>query len=512
MLLGSGNFHAAMGGDHCRIELSSCEEFQNNTVVWEHLELGGVTQYMERIQGSNPDATKFFVKGWNGRTLCYKGMEFKIDEEFIVEVTGLSIYGRKFYRDRGVAKKAFANFFKFDEKKKLWEIGTGGYACKSLKLLWRDLVLAIMHYFMLEGRFSVVYSYHFMLLNQFRHKVLISFPFYLLLSMEKSIKDHQKNPKKVILHEGLMIMLFSHSKLKLILVSPKTPSKKGVKFFGYDIGDSVAEWEGSSEEEDSDCEEMSMDEGGFEEGVVDSEEWTKGYETDVELRETMAKFVRKTSKGKSKGPKKDKASSKRKIELVSKVEAPGVSVKPSLSQGKGGVEVNSLGNGGEVPYVNISVENAFVGEIFTGKVGVMENSPASSFKVPEDVGALNSVLVGEVNIGADEMNRSRPMEVQGLDSVKFSQYYPIDRVVKMERLEVLVDLANLPDKERIKVDVVEVEESPVEEDEEQNVECSDSPENLEPNVMPPVNWDNVNMSMFYKMDEDGTQNFLSLVK
>lgn len=40
--LGSVNFQAAMGGDCSRIESSSCEEFQKNPMVWEHLELGGV--------------------------------------------------------------------------------------------------------------------------------------------------------------------------------------------------------------------------------------------------------------------------------------------------------------------------------------------------------------------------------------------------------------------------------------------------------------------------------------
>lgn len=61
-------------------------------------------------------------------------------------------------------------------------------------------MLALMHYFTLEDTFFVVYSNHFMLLNHLCYKMLVSFPFYLLLSMEKSIEDHCKNPKKVILH------------------------------------------------------------------------------------------------------------------------------------------------------------------------------------------------------------------------------------------------------------------------------------------------------------------------
>lgn len=83
-----------------------------------------------------------------------------------------------------------------------------------------------------------------------------------------------------------MSLLFAHIKLKLITVSPKTLGK-GVKNSGYEIGDFATEWEGSSKEEDSDFDEMFVDDGVFEEGLDDSKEWTKGYEMDVDLRETM---------------------------------------------------------------------------------------------------------------------------------------------------------------------------------------------------------------------------------
>lgn len=269
-------------------------------------------------------------------------MEFNIDEDFVAEVTRLSSSWRKFYRDRGAAKKTLANFFKFDEKKKLREVGSGGHAHKSLKPLWRDLVLDIMHYFTLEGRFSIVYSYHFMLLNHLCHKVLVSFPFYLLLSMENSIENHRKNPKKVILHEGLMNLMFSHIKLKLIPISPKTlDCKKGIKNSGYETGDSAMEWEGNSKDEDSNFVEMSVEDGESEEGSEASEAWSKGYEMYINLKDALVQYGKKRTKGKNKCPRKENPFDKRKEEMSKVVEDPISGVKPPPSPGKVGVVESS---------------------------------------------------------------------------------------------------------------------------------------------------------------------------
>lgn len=63
----------------------------------------------------------------------------------------------------------------------------------------------------MDGHFTRVYSYHFSLLNHFRYKVRVSFPYYLLYSLRKSLDDHKKNPKGFpILHTGLIRLIFEH--------------------------------------------------------------------------------------------------------------------------------------------------------------------------------------------------------------------------------------------------------------------------------------------------------------
>lgn len=82
-----------------------------------------------------------------------------------------------------------------------------------------------------------------------------------------------------------------------------------------------------------------------------------------------------------------------------------------------------------------------------------------------------------------------------------------------EWMEVLVDLENMLDKHRVNVEVVEVEDSPAEEEEEDKEDHRDVPgQNFVLNVEPSVKWDEVNMGMFCRMAEDGTRNLLSLVK
>lgn len=206
---------------------------------------------------------------------------------------------------------------------------------------------------------------------------------------------------------------------------------------------------------------------------------------------------------------------------MSEVDAPGTSVNPSSSWD--GMMDSSPAIGVEVPKAMDTVKSALVRDFSLGKVGVVEGSSVFGVKVPEDVGVLKRASVGDISPGVGELiPKSVPMEVKGIESFQHTQDFdpnldnlvsPIERAMMMEQLEVLAELANLPDKERIKVQVVEVEDSLVEEDEEQKEEHRNAlGHNLEPNDTPPINWDEVNMGMFCKMVEDGMQNFLSLVK
>lgn len=115
-------------------------------------------------------------------------------------------------------------FFKGNEVVDLKTVKSGGYQRSSLKVLWQDVVEEIMRYVTLEGRYTMINTYHFLLLNHFKHKKRISFPYYLLISLDLGIKDYMKNPKNLVLHVGLILLIYEHVKAHEVqkpFVSPK---------------------------------------------------------------------------------------------------------------------------------------------------------------------------------------------------------------------------------------------------------------------------------------------------
>lgn len=137
-------------------------------------------------------------------------MVVDINEELIATVTGLPMVGHKFYKDKKSNEEVMTQFFKDNEWKKLIKMESWGYERKSLKKVWANIAEVIMWYVNLEDRFTKILGHHFTLLNHFRHGLLISFPFFLLSSMEVSIYVHLKNRRALVLHEGLIILIMEH--------------------------------------------------------------------------------------------------------------------------------------------------------------------------------------------------------------------------------------------------------------------------------------------------------------
>ena len=78
-----------------------------------------------------------------------------------------------------------------------------------------------MEYLTLDGRFTKLYGYHFMLENHFQHDVRINFSFYLMKSLSISTQAIQKDPNgEHVFHEGLMVLIMNLLKSKNI-VKPK---------------------------------------------------------------------------------------------------------------------------------------------------------------------------------------------------------------------------------------------------------------------------------------------------
>lgn len=162
------------------------------------------------LHGFDANVTSKFAKGLKGGRIQMFGRDFEIDEKLVVEVTSLSMEGAKFYRDRWLSDAAVKKFPKDDkERKKLAKVSKSNYDTGNIKTVWCFVLTVIMKYITLDGRVTRASGHQLVLLNHFKHKVQISFPFFLQASFNANIKEHKKNP---ILHGGLLLLIFEHIK------------------------------------------------------------------------------------------------------------------------------------------------------------------------------------------------------------------------------------------------------------------------------------------------------------
>lgn len=90
------------------------------------------------------------------------------------------------------------------------KIGNSYFNHASISRPWRFILFVIMEYLTLDGQFTKLYGYHFMLANHFRHDVRINFPFYLKQSLSLSIQETQNDPNREhVFHEGLMVLIMN---------------------------------------------------------------------------------------------------------------------------------------------------------------------------------------------------------------------------------------------------------------------------------------------------------------
>lgn len=109
--------------------------------------------------------------------------------------------------ERKLRQKAKKEFFLPEEQ---FSEDKNGVRRASLQPFWSEVSLQIMKYNTCEGRFSIVYGYHFHLLTELRHKMdfpseqKLSIPYFLLLSLiECGTKLNEGTPDQLA-HHGLI--------------------------------------------------------------------------------------------------------------------------------------------------------------------------------------------------------------------------------------------------------------------------------------------------------------------
>lgn len=108
---------AEMGGDRKRIEPENYDTHMKNAKAWNKVKSRGLIPFLEKLYGSNQEATNLFVKNWNNGNLTLFGRNVELNENVIADVTGLSTKGNKFFRDRNFSDEAVIRFPKRDKER-----------------------------------------------------------------------------------------------------------------------------------------------------------------------------------------------------------------------------------------------------------------------------------------------------------------------------------------------------------------------------------------------------------
>jgi len=147
--------------------------------------------FFKRIHGYDEEVTEEFLMSLRPHlkkhaTVSFRGLTLKLTLEFIYRITGLPL-GIPWRKEEKslvqVAKKTFFQPDKHPVEDKNWVRRT------RLPHPWGEVSYHIMKYISCEGRFNIVYGYHFRLLHELRYGMdlpaarKLSLPYFLLQSL-----------------------------------------------------------------------------------------------------------------------------------------------------------------------------------------------------------------------------------------------------------------------------------------------------------------------------------------
>lgn len=146
-----------------------------------------VANFLDCLKGHDEQLLVAFASPYSRKRVFVGGIAFDVYEETISQPTKLTLDGRCWKRTNHVANSEGLELFfcNHEEPIKL----QGGFSWEELKHPWNMIYLMIMKYFTLKRRHKVFYYYHLPLLNHFCNNDLLCLSFYLLHSIESSIKD-----------------------------------------------------------------------------------------------------------------------------------------------------------------------------------------------------------------------------------------------------------------------------------------------------------------------------------
>lgn len=136
-------------------------------------------------------------------------MKLEVTKEVIDRVTGFLTEGMRWF-NRKVNDPSLKGDF-LQEEESLVKKGMG-IDRLSLPQPWADVSLYLIKYITCKGRATIVFNYHFPLLNHLRHQKLINLPYFLLGNIR-----HMATVVKTTVHPEMCVT--NHGLIKFIVLN-----------------------------------------------------------------------------------------------------------------------------------------------------------------------------------------------------------------------------------------------------------------------------------------------------
>jgi hypothetical protein len=154
---------------------------------------------------------KSFSISYDGRSAKVGKEEFIIDEDTIVEYTGLPRSVDCSFKSIVPSNIEFRSYMLPIHKDLIWK---RDIPMSFLEPKWQSLLKAIFVYITCEGWYNSVMFYHFKILNHFTGRDPINLPFYFHKTLTKMARRVKVKPTKVarrLSHQGLITLLIKES-------------------------------------------------------------------------------------------------------------------------------------------------------------------------------------------------------------------------------------------------------------------------------------------------------------
>jgi len=175
--------------------------------------------FCDKIQGHDDEITEEFLislkpESKTQATLNFRGLTLEVTPELISHVTGLPLGLPWSKEERSLGQAAKKAFFLpekhlVEDKNEVWRT--------SLPPLWSEVSFQIMKYITCEGRFNIIYGYHFRLLNELRHGMdlppeeKLSIPYFLLQSLSECGTKLNEGTLDQLAHHGIIKLLVENA-------------------------------------------------------------------------------------------------------------------------------------------------------------------------------------------------------------------------------------------------------------------------------------------------------------